>query len=99
MSASLILSLLLYVTSTLYTYIDMDDEDRARYARALRKKEQRSFNRTNEAALDEIAPRETGRDALLAKRRARNEFRKRERSPDVELSESDLMGGDDFKAR
>ncbi|RUS22459.1 hypothetical protein BC937DRAFT_89024 [Endogone sp. FLAS-F59071] len=78
---------------------DMDDEDRARYARALRKKEQRSLNRTNEAALDEIAPRETGRHALLAKRRAQKEFHKRERSPNVELPESFLMGGDDFEAR
>lgn len=49
--------------------------------------------------LDEVAPKETGREAALAKKRALNAFHKRERSPDVELSEQDLMGGDDFKAR
>lgn len=49
--------------------------------------------------LDEVAPRETGREAQLAKKRALNAYHKRERSPDVELSEADLMGGDDFQAR
>ncbi|RUP49442.1 hypothetical protein BC936DRAFT_142500 [Jimgerdemannia flammicorona] len=78
---------------------DMDDEDRARYARALRKKEQRGYDKSREAALDEVAPRETGREAMLAKRRAQAEFNRRERSPDVELPDSDLMGGDDFRAR
>jgi hypothetical protein len=49
--------------------------------------------------LDEVAPRETGREAAIAKKRALNAYHKREKSPDVELSEADLMGGDDFQAR
>lgn len=49
--------------------------------------------------LDEVAPREIGREAQLLKKRALNAYHKRERSPDVELSEADLMGGDDFQAR
>lgn len=48
--------------------------------------------------LDEVAPREVGREAQLLKKRALNAYHKRERSPDVELSEADLMGGDDFQA-
>lgn len=67
--------------------------------RAQRKYELKKSKDRREAALDEVAPRETGREAALAKKRALNAFHKRERSPDVELSEADLMGGDDFKAR
>lgn len=67
--------------------------------RSQRKYEARKSKDRREAALDEVAPRETGREAALAKKRALNAYHKREVSPDVELSEADLMGGDDFKAR
>jgi hypothetical protein len=67
--------------------------------RAERKYEARRAKDRRETALDEVAPRETGREAQLQKKRALNAYHKRERSPDVELSEADLMGGDDFKAR
>lgn len=37
---------------------------------------------------------------MLAKRRAINAFHRRERSPDIELNESELYGGgDDFQSR
>jgi len=36
---------------------------------------------------------------MLEKKRAMNEYHRRERSPDVELSEKDMMGtGDDYKS-
>lgn len=76
-----------------------DKEDRYERMRSDRKHESRKRNERREAMLDEVAPKETGREAALAKKRALNAFHKRERSPDVELSEQDLMGGDDFKAR
>lgn len=67
--------------------------------RSQRKYEAKRARERREAALDEVAPRETGREAAIAKKRALNAYHKRERSPDVELSEADLMGGDDFKSR
>lgn len=74
-------------------------EQRYEEMRTERKYEAKRAKERREAALDEVAPRETGREAQIAKKRALNAYHKRERSPDVELSEADLMGGDDFKAR
>ncbi|CEP11356.1 hypothetical protein [Parasitella parasitica] len=77
----------------------VDKEDQHERDRLNRKQEVKRRNERREAMLDEVAPKETGREAALAKKRSLNAYHKRERSPDVELSEQDLMGGDDFKAR
>ncbi|KAI9362253.1 hypothetical protein BD770DRAFT_382247 [Pilaira anomala] len=77
----------------------LDKEQQYEAERAQRKYEQKKARERRTEALDEVAPRETGREAQLAKKRALNAYHKREPSPDVELSEADLMGGDDFKAR
>lgn len=69
----------------------MDRRDRER---ADRKRDTKGKRERDEHVLDEIAPKETGREAQLAKRRAQNAYHKRERSPDVELNESDLYGDD-----
>jgi hypothetical protein len=69
----------------------MDKKDRER---GMRKKERKDKRQRDEVVLDEIAPKETGREAQLAKKRAQNAYHKRERSPDVELNESDLYGDD-----
>ncbi|ORY39600.1 hypothetical protein BCR33DRAFT_699986 [Rhizoclosmatium globosum] len=74
---------------------DMDDEDRARYEKALRKKDAKSYDSTRQAALDELVPKATGREAQLEKRKAQNAFHKQERDYDVSLNDSDLMGGGD----
>ncbi|KAI9248945.1 hypothetical protein EDC94DRAFT_624467 [Helicostylum pulchrum] len=76
-----------------------DKEMKLEAERAQRKFEQKKARDRRTEALDEVAPRETGREAQIAKKRALNAYHKREPSPDVELSEADLMGGDDFKAR
>ncbi|KAI8578471.1 hypothetical protein K450DRAFT_246986 [Umbelopsis ramanniana AG] len=73
---------------------DEDAMDRRDRERAERKREAKGKRQRDEHVLDEIAPKETGREAQLAKRRAQNAFHKRERSPDVELNESDLYGDD-----
>lgn len=68
--------------------------------RKARKYEKKLERQRREDYLDEVAPKETGREAQLAKRRAMNAYHKRERSPDVELSEADIYGGgDSFEAR
>ncbi|KAG1155392.1 hypothetical protein G6F37_008582 [Rhizopus arrhizus] len=77
----------------------VDREEEYEKHRTERKYEARRKKDRREAMLDEVAPREIGREAQLLKKRALNAYHKRERSPDVELSEADLMGGDDFQAR
>ncbi|KAI9269308.1 hypothetical protein BDA99DRAFT_558055 [Phascolomyces articulosus] len=68
--------------------------------RAERKAEAKRSRSRREEYLDEVAPKETGREAQIAKRRATNAYHKRERETDVELTEADIYGGgDDFKAR
>ncbi|KAL0084330.1 hypothetical protein J3Q64DRAFT_1129543 [Phycomyces blakesleeanus] len=74
-------------------------EERLEAERMRRKAESKNLRRKRDSYLDEVAPKETGREAMLEKRKATNAFHKRERSPDVELSEADLMGGDDFQSR
>ncbi|CAM0143165.1 hypothetical protein VKS41_008620 [Umbelopsis sp. WA50703] len=73
---------------------DDDEEDRRDRERSMRKKEAREKRQKQELVLDEVAPKETGREAQLAKKRAQNAYHKRERSPDVELNESDIYGDD-----
>lgn len=73
---------------------DEDEWDRRDRERSERKRERKEKRTRDELVLDEIAPKETGREAQLAKKRAQNAYHKRERSPDVELNESDLYGDD-----
>ncbi|CAG8541789.1 14609_t:CDS:2 [Racocetra fulgida] len=78
---------------------DMDQEDKERYERALRKKDRKNFQATHNMVLEELVPKATGKEALIEKKRARNNYYRREASPDIELNESDLMGGDDYESR
>ncbi|KAH8551571.1 hypothetical protein BGW37DRAFT_467534 [Umbelopsis sp. PMI_123] len=77
-----------------YQSDEEDEMDRRDRERAARKRDAKEKRQKNELVLDEIAPKETGREAQLAKRRAQNAYHKREKSPDVELNESDLYGDD-----
>eukprot|EP01113_Clastostelium_recurvatum_P051338 TRINITY_DN9952_c0_g1_i1.p1 TRINITY_DN9952_c0_g1~~TRINITY_DN9952_c0_g1_i1.p1 ORF type:complete len:218 (-),score=67.31 TRINITY_DN9952_c0_g1_i1:153-806(-) len=56
---------------------DMDEEDRARYGRALQKKKERDYRSTKDAALEELVPKATGRDAQLEKKRAQRDYHKK----------------------
>ncbi|RIA90793.1 hypothetical protein C1645_737622 [Glomus cerebriforme] len=78
--------------------IEMDQEDRERYERALKKKERKEFQKTHEIILDELVPKKTGREAMIEKKRTKNAYYRREESPDVELNDKDLIGGDDFQS-
>ena len=78
-----------------------EKEERDEQMRRLHRKEQKEYRKTKEAHLEELVPKATGREAMLEKRRAETAYHRRERSPDVELPEQDLMGtagGDDFKS-
>ncbi|CAG8768536.1 30366_t:CDS:2, partial [Racocetra persica] len=77
---------------------DLDQEDKERYERALRKKDRKNFQATHDMVLEELVPKATGKEALIEKKRARNNYYRREASPDIELNESDLMGGDDYES-
>jgi hypothetical protein len=45
--------------------VEMDQEDRERYERALKKKERKDFQKTHEATLDELVPKATGKVKLF----------------------------------
>ncbi|CAJ0764875.1 9486_t:CDS:2 [Entrophospora sp. SA101] len=76
----------------------MDEEDKERYERSLKKKEQREFRKTHNAVLDELLPKPT--EAMIEKKKVKNAYYRRETSPDVELNDDDLIGGgDDFQTR
>lgn len=64
-----------------------------------RRAEQKAIRKSKEADLEELVPKATGREAMLEKRRTQTAYHRRERSPDVELPEQELMGAsDDFKS-
>ncbi|KAI9279664.1 hypothetical protein BY458DRAFT_532120 [Sporodiniella umbellata] len=78
---------------------DRVDREEQYERQVLERKHEAKRNRSRrEAMLDEVAPKQEGREAMLLKKKALNAYHKRERSPDVELSEADLMGGDDFQS-
>ncbi|KAF9150287.1 hypothetical protein BG015_007909 [Linnemannia schmuckeri] len=70
--------------------------------RQIHRAEQKRYRKEKEVILEELVPKATGREAMLEKRRAQTAYHRRERSPDVELPEQDLMGsgngGDDYKS-
>ena len=62
---------------------------------ALSKGDKRTHMQRVEGMLDEIAPRETGREAMLLKRREKGEYSRRERGGDgmEEMDDDVLLGG------
>ncbi|KAJ3344746.1 hypothetical protein HDU83_004768 [Entophlyctis luteolus] len=74
---------------------DMDDEDRARYLAALRKKDAKAFETRRAADLEELVPKATGREAQLEKKKATSAYLKQERDTEIAYKDSDLMGGGD----
>ncbi|KAJ9062418.1 hypothetical protein DSO57_1011094 [Entomophthora muscae] len=76
----------------------VDEEDLMRLKRQREKAENKMLRRRKESDLEELVPKETGREAMLEKRRAKGAHARREDSPDVELNDSELLGGDSFNA-
>ncbi|KAJ1920707.1 hypothetical protein H4219_001106 [Mycoemilia scoparia] len=75
---------------------DLEDErDRERYNRRKKRLEEKD---KNQLLLDEVAPRETGREAMLAKKRARNEYHRTENSIDMDLNPDQMLEDTSFKA-
>jgi len=59
----------------------------------------KQYKKHTEMVMEELAPKATGRDAMLEKKRERAAYTKRDRSPDVTLDDKELLGGgDDFKS-
>ena len=67
----------------------------SRHFNAMSRGEKRSHVQRVEALMDEVAPRETGREAMLLKRREKSEYSRRERGGDgvEEIDDDVLMGG------
>ncbi|ORX46799.1 hypothetical protein DM01DRAFT_1386132 [Hesseltinella vesiculosa] len=73
-----------------------EEHDRRRQAREA---DRRGKNREFKEYVNDTVPKLDGREARLAEKRATNAMRRQEPSMDVELNDSDLYGGDDFKAQ
>lgn len=77
----------------------MEEEEQSQYRRRQERAQRKEYQKTKEVALEELAPKATGKEAMREKKRAMNDYHRRERSPDVELSEQDMMGtGNDYKS-
>lgn len=76
----------------------VDQEEARKRERFDDKRETKAYRKRKEEVLEELVPKETGREAMLAKRREKSAHTKRERSPDVTLNDNELLGHDDFKA-
>ncbi|KAI0241116.1 hypothetical protein L0F63_006673 [Massospora cicadina] len=76
----------------------VDQEDLLRQKRKREKAENKAYRKRKESDLEELVPRATGREAMLERKRAKGAYAHRERSPDVELADADLLGGDDFNS-
>ncbi|KAJ1734300.1 hypothetical protein LPJ61_001147 [Coemansia biformis] len=76
------------------------DEVRRDDERRRRKRERREAKEREELFLDEVAPKETGREAKIAKKRNLNQARHGEKSPDMDIPDDDLFRdtGDDLAA-
>ncbi|KAJ2490757.1 hypothetical protein IWW37_002860 [Coemansia sp. RSA 2050] len=70
----------------------IDEEEADCDRRRRRKREHRDAREREQLMLDEVAPKETGHDAKLAKRRNMNQIRHAEPSIDPELPDHDLYG-------
>ncbi|KAJ1679415.1 hypothetical protein EV182_002099 [Spiromyces aspiralis] len=81
-----------------------EEEERAERERLQRKRERREHKATEQLILDELAPRETGRqavtanrDAKIAAKRAQNAYYRRNEGPaDVEIDPNDIAEDTSF---
>eukprot|EP00771_Trimastix_marina_P001696 gnl/Trimastix_PCT/2787.p1 GENE.gnl/Trimastix_PCT/2787~~gnl/Trimastix_PCT/2787.p1 ORF type:complete len:310 (-),score=43.92 gnl/Trimastix_PCT/2787:39-968(-) len=76
-----------------------DSEDDERYRRALDRKQRNLYRKTKEATMEELVPKETGREARIEKRRQIGAKMRAAREESPEMRDSDLMGddGDSFR--
>ncbi|CAK9197977.1 unnamed protein product [Sphagnum troendelagicum] len=76
------------------------DEENRILEKKTEKLERKKFHKAQDAVIDELLPKATGREALLEKKALRREqARNREDSPEI-MKERDVMGGgDDFQQR
>ncbi|KAJ2801073.1 hypothetical protein H4R20_003821 [Coemansia guatemalensis] len=65
-------------------------EERREQEHWRRKKERKNAKEREELILDEVAPKETGREAKIAKKRALNQVRHGERSLETEIPDDDI---------
>jgi len=77
---------------------DEENEHRER-ERENSRKEKKALQKQHYELLEDMVPKATGREALLEKKKATADFHRRERSPDMDYNDHDLMGGSsDFQS-
>ncbi|KAJ3149692.1 hypothetical protein HDU86_006869 [Geranomyces michiganensis] len=75
------------------TALERDEElDREQSSMFTKRKEARDSRKHREMVLDELVPKETGREAQLEKKRAVNAYHRQERDLEMEFNDADLMG-------
>jgi len=74
----------------------MDEEDRIRYKKQLKKKGDKNYIKTRESELEEIVPKKTGNEAMREKRKEKASYTKKEDDTfGDEIKDSDMFGGND----
>jgi len=75
---------------------EMDEEDRIRYKKQLKKKGDKNYIKTRESELEEIVPKKTGNEAMREKRKEKASYTKKEDDTfGDEIKDSDMFGGND----
>jgi len=84
-----------------YDLLQIEREDNRKNEYMREKQERKKFYKEQRELLDELIPRPTGRESILEKRKQITAFHRAnaEKDLDIEYSDSELMGGDDFKER
>lgn len=78
----------------------IDREEEFEFMKKLEKFNKKKFRKDHKELLDELLPKETGRERLLEKKSLRREqARLREDSPEIIREQEIMGGGDDFKQR
>ncbi|KAJ1984130.1 hypothetical protein H4R34_000841 [Dimargaris verticillata] len=77
------------------------DETQRQHRRDEVRRQRRDFRKTHEMVLEELVPKETGREARLDKRRVHNAYHQMDKAADVELDDHEILGDttEDFQRR
>ena len=74
---------------------EMKEEERREKKRVHERRERRDFREREKVLMEELVPRETGREARIEKRKAKGAYLRREEGSEFDMDEKQLMGGDD----
>jgi len=78
------------------------EEEKQTYQKFLQKKDLKDYKKTKETVLEELAPKKTGREAMLENKKKKSEYTRRSKDAemDAEMDDKEVFegGGPDFHA-